>query len=405
MGLSNVQVMSALPFVSFADDATMLQIGREVHRSGCSYGSWREFATNAGMSAHEAQRAWSEFEVSDAGPDVICGLASAGGWDGGTSVFRQDPWAALADTGFDYAAEHVISPPKVRTGIEAFDDAFGGIESGTYTVIGGEGGVGKTQLAVNAIVGALADGGTDIRVVYYSVELGEREAWDRILGTWSQSPDSGVRPFRWGDARLMVERRVGGERAAWDAWCASAEERAEMVRAYVDGGADPAVIAYARFRQTLGRRLAVRASVTDISQIEEEVRMLTSDGIRVMPVIDHLHILQDERLGGDASEYQRVSDLSDRLRALAKECRVPMLVMAELRNIGERERDEPRQSWFRGSGRVAYDAGLASVATNDGEAERGMRPVLLTPVKSRHTATEPVRLWFDGANGTFETRE
>ena len=40
-----------------------------------------------------------------------------------------------------------------------------------------------------------------------------------------------------------------------------------------------------------------------------------------------------------------------------------------------------------------------------GEAERGMRPVLLTPVKSRHTATEPVRLWFDGANGTFETRE
>lgn len=395
MGITPSRLVAALSFIMDPTEveismADMLDIGREIWRvsQGSRYELWSDFAKARGISGQLAEAKWRAYLADPDGPDVIERLAREQGWDGGfdreagTEDEPGDLWGDMVlGTCADYATEHVISPPRSPIGIGSLDmELGGGLASGTYTAIGGEGGSGKTALGVVAAYSAIVAG--DFKPVIYSLEVTATEMMDRLLAVHSRV--AGMQHVWWATARDEVSRRGVDPRAAWSL---DDEGRGALVRDYLVGHEDDPVLA--AFRDMQSRyvgRFAIRTTVSGVDDVCAEVDALVADGIMPLPVIDHIHVL-DPPTGTKAdSEYERVTAVSHALMACAKRNRIPMLALAEIRNVGEKERDTPRLNWFRGSGHVGYDAGCAVILTHDDRPNpsESSRMLLAHVVKNRH---------------------
>ena len=395
MGITPSRLVAALSFIMDPTEvdismADVLDIGREIWRvsQGSRYELWSDFAKARGISGQLAEAKWRAYLAEPDGPDVIERLAREQGWDGGfdreagTEGETGDLWGDMVlGTCAGYATEHVISPPRSPIGIGSLDmELGGGLASGTYTAIGGEGGSGKTALGVVAAYSAIVAG--DFKPVIYSLEVTATEMMDRLLAVHSRV--AGMQHVWWATARDEVSRRGIDPRAAWSL---GDEGRGALVRDYLVGHADDPVLAAWRDMQSryVGR-FAIRTTVSGVDDVCAEVDALVADGIMPLPVIDHIHVL-DPPTGTKAdSEYERVTAVSHALMACAKRNRIPMLALAEIRNVGEKERDTPRLNWFRGSGHVGYDAGCAVILTHDDRPNpsESSRMLLAHVVKNRH---------------------
>ena len=392
MGITPSRLTAALsyildPFEVEIGMADIIDIGREIWRvsQGSRYELWSDFAKARGISGQLAEAKWRTYLTEPDGPDVIERLAREAGWDGGFDRSPDEPddlWGDMVlGTCPDYATQHVISPPRSPMGIAKLDlELGGGIASGTYTAVGGEGGSGKTALAVVAAYSAIAAG--DFRPVIYSLEVTATEVMDRLLAVHSRV--AGLAPVWWAAARDEVSRRGVDARSAW-----SLDERGRdaLVSGYVaDHADDPVLAAYGDMQARYAGRFAVRTTVSGVEDVCNEVDALVASGIRPLPIIDHIHVL-DPPAGTKAdSEYERVTAVSHALMACAKRNRIPMLALAEIRNVGEKERDTPRLNWFRGSGHVGYDAGCAVILTHDDRPNDSdsSRMLVAHVVKNRH---------------------
>lgn len=395
MGITPSRLVAALSFIMDPTEvdlsiADVLDIGREIWRvsQGSRYELWSDFAKARGISGQLAEAKWRAYLAEPDGPDVIERLAREQGWDGG---FDRDPdtdgepgdlWGDMVlGTCADYVTEHVISPPRSPIGIGSLDiELGGGLASGTYTAIGGEGGSGKTALGVVAAYSAIVAG--DYKPVIYSLEVTATEMMDRLLAVHSRV--AGMQHVWWATARDEVSRRGVDPRAAWSL---EDGERGALVSDYLsDHGDDPVLAAFRDMQSRYVGRFAIRTTVSGVDDVCAEVDALVADGIMPLPVIDHIHVL-DPPVGTKAdSEYERVTAVSHALMACAKRNRIPMLALAEIRNVGEKERDTPRLNWFRGSGHVGYDAGCAVILTHDSRPNQSesSRMLLAHVVKNRH---------------------
>lgn len=411
MGITPSRLTAALSYILDPTEvdigmADVLDIGREIWRvsQGSRYELWSDFAKARGISGQLAEAKWRAYIAEPDGPDLIERLARERGWDGGFDREADDSGDLWGDmvlgTCADYATQHVISPPRSPVGIGGLDmELGGGIASGTYTVVGGEGGSGKTALAVVAAYSAIVAG--DFNPVIYSLEVTATEVMDRLLAVHSRL--AGLRPVWWAAARDEVGRRGIDPRAAWSL---DEGERAALVADYVAGHADdPVLAAYVDLQSKYVGRFAIRTTVSGVEDVCNEVDALVASGIRPLPVIDHIHVL-DPPVGTKAdSEYERVTAVSHALMACAKRNRIPMLALAEIRNVGEKERDTPRLTWFRGSGHVGYDAGCAIILTHDDRpnTSESSRMLVANVVKNRHGRSGGrVPLEFVGAANAFK---
>ena len=393
--------------------ADMLDIGREIWRvsQGSRYELWSDFARARGIAGPLAEAKWRTYLVEPDGPDVIERLARGQGWDGGfdrdpatdtgTDTDGGDLWGDMVlGTCSDYATEHVISPPRSPIGIAELDaELGGGLASGTYTAIGGEGGSGKTALGVVAAYSAIVAG--DFQPVIYSLEVTSTEVMDRLLAVHSRV--AGLEPVWWARARDEVAARGVDPKAAW-----SLDDRSRegLVAGYLsEHGDDPVIAAWRDMQSRYAGRYAIRTTVSGVDDVCAEVDALVAEGLRPLPVIDHIHVL-DPPVGTKAdSEYERVTAVSHALMACAKRNRIPMLALAEIRNVGEKERDNPRLNWFRGSGHVGYDAGCAVILTHDSRpnASDSSRLLRANVVKNRHGRSgRSVPLEFIGGANVFK---
>lgn len=322
----------------------VLDVGREIWRvtGGNWYEPWSTFAKACGLSGEEAMASWRDFGKAPDGPNVI------EAWGAFEREAPKDLWESVRNAeGFDYLDAHDNPLPRCPIGIAEIDAALGGgIVAGTYMAIGGGPGAGKTALAIQSAYIAAFQG--QWMPLVYSVELGAQDVWDRLLTVHS--------------------------------YCN--RDLADCYWARTKGPDDGFREAYEDFQARFGERIAIRAEVTDVRQVVSEVTELAGAGYRVFPIVDHLHVLNppDDRMG----EYEGVSAMSEMLRETAKRCKVPMLVLAELRNIGEKEADQPRVTWFRGSGKVGYDAGAAMILMRDGDRRGEVTPTRAHIVKNRY---------------------
>ena len=168
---------------------------------------------------------------------------------------------------------------------------------------------------------------------------------------------------------------------------------------------DPVMSAWRSLGERMGERIAVRGEVSGVSEIADEVEELSRDGFRVMPIIDHMHLLEPPDGVRADGEYERMTAVSHELMRLCRRLRIPMVALAELRNVGERERERPRLTWFRGSGHVGYDSGCAIILArgDSDDGSRADRPVVAHVVKNRHGRSgQQVPLSFNGGMNWFE---
>ena len=130
-------------------------------------------------------------------------------------------------------------------------------------------------------------------------------------------------------------------------------------------------------------------------------RMQTQHGVKLI-VIDYLQLLHSNSRRAMDNRQQEVAEISAGIKALAKELKVPVIVVCQLNRDMERDKNrKPRLSDLRESGSIEQDADLVGLLyqprAEDGEGEAPEsegRPVNLFLAKQRNGPVGDVPLMF-----------
>jgi replicative DNA helicase len=154
------------------------------------------------------------------------------------------------------------------------------------------------------------------------------------------------------------------------------------------------------------------SSALSILQLRAKARrMFQQYGIKLF-VIDYLQLLHST---ADRAEnrQQEIADISSGIKALAKELKVPVIVLSQLNRELEREKNrKPRLSDLRESGAIEQDADVVGLlykpSSDDDEsgapaADEEAVPVNLLIAKQRNGPTGDVNLTFLKSYTRFES--
>ena len=141
-------------------------------------------------------------------------------------------------------------------------------------------------------------------------------------------------------------------------------------------------------------------------------RMHQQHGIKLF-VVDYLQLLHSTARRAQENRQQEISDISSGIKALAKELKVPVLVLSQLNRELERDKSrKPRLSDLRESGAIEQDADVVGLlykpnAGEDEEAPFGEEadgaPVNLLIAKQRNGPTGDINLTFLKPYTRFES--
>jgi replicative DNA helicase len=141
-----------------------------------------------------------------------------------------------------------------------------------------------------------------------------------------------------------------------------------------------------------------------ILQLRARARRLHQQHDIKLFVVDYLQLLHSTARRSQENRQQEISDISSGLKALAKELKVPVLVLSQLNRELERDKNrKPRLSDLRESGAIEQDADLVGLLykPNAGDDEDGAAaeeadglPVNLLIAKQRNGPTGDINLTF-----------
>lgn len=217
----------------------------------------------------------------------------------------------------DEAARNGSRAPGILTGIAALDEVIGGLAPGSNTIVGARTGVGKTTLA---LVTALAAARSGVGTAIFSLEMPASDIAQCLLSAITEIPRPRIRAGRL-------------DQPEWDALVAARDEMSN---------------------------LDIRIDDTERLTIEQ-VRLRARSMSRKRPVglilIDHISLLSPPAGMEKTNPTIWLEANSKAIKALAKELRVPVLVLTQLnRNLENREDKRPVVSDIRWSGSVEQDA-------------------------------------------------
>lgn len=145
-----------------------------------------------------------------------------------------------------------------------------------------------------------------------------------------------------------------------------------------------------------------------ISQFKSRARrMYSRDGCRAF-LIDYLQIMTGSHKGYGYNRQTEISEISAGIKALAKELKVPIVVLAQLNRDMEKDKDrKPRLSDLRESGAIEQDADFVGMLYQvDPEAEEGENSsvqIKLNVAKQRNGPIGEIPLTFVKAFTRFES--
>ena len=256
----------------------------------------------------------------------------------------------------NYFNEHV-GENLVKTGFYKLDDCLGGLEGGDVTVIGARPGVGKSAI-VTQIIGNMATKG--YRVGYFNLEMNESQVYERFVSRLAELSLTRVR---------RAKSFLGGEEEAFN------KANDEMS----------------------GYDVIISTGSKSISEVKAESRHQMFDVI----IIDYLQLIKSERYYGNrASE---VGDISKAVKALARELKVPVIILSQLNRVSEHnETKEPTMAELRESGDIEQDASNIILMWNVSEKNRSYKGLKVE--KQRQGETMKEGLEFDGDHMSFRER-
>lgn len=261
----------------------------------------------------------------------------------------------------------------LATGFPDFDRMTGGLNAGEMIVIAARPSMGKTSLAMNIVENVAVN--HRIPVGVFSLEMTAQALTTRMIASHAHV---NLRNIREG---FMSER-------------------------------DFPRITYSAGRINSSPLFIDDTPALSVMQLRARARkLMRTENIRLF-VVDYLQLLHSLTKRAQDNRQQEVSEISSGIKALAKELRVPIIVLSQLnRDIEKDKTRKPRLSDLRESGSIEQDADLvgflykAFVNDDDEEAppeEQDGLPVNLLIAKQRNGPTGDVHLVFIKSLTRFE---
>ncbi len=256
----------------------------------------------------------------------------------------------------------------LSTGLRDLDEMIGGLDPGDVVVIAARPGVGKTALALGAMIHLT--GIEKKHASFYSLEMTEVQMADRLLSSGSGVDMQSIRTGTLGPTDFSKLAAAGGvlgtERGRFEFDC--------------------------------------DVTVADI-RAKEKSRKKRSDII----FVDYLNLLTSGSSKGSASRENEVSGVSRDLKKLASSLNVPVVALAQInRGPMSRQDQRPKLSDLRESGAIEQDASVVVMLYRDDEDKQqpGRKGVTEANVaKNRNGPTGVVELNWDGRRARYMNRE
>lgn len=250
----------------------------------------------------------------------------------------------------------------VPTGFKDLDNTLAGFQKSNLIILAARPGVGKTSLALNIAQNLAVK--YERPVGFFSLEMSREELVDRLLVA---------------QADIDAWRLKTGKLSETD-FTKLSNAMGELAEApiYID---DTPALSILEMR-TKARRLQVEAGVDLI-------------------VVDYLQLARSRQL---ENRVQEVSEISQGLKNLARELKVPVLALSQLsRAVEQRGEKRPQLADLRESGSIEQDADVVMFLWRDDE--ENAENITLDISKHRNGPLASVQLYFKGDRIKFYGRE
>jgi replicative DNA helicase len=210
----------------------------------------------------------------------------------------------------------------VPTGLRDLDDKLGGLHQSDLIIIAGRPSMGKTSLATNIAFHAannIQDSGRKSSVAFFSLEMSSEQLSTRILSEQAQISSNDIR-----------RGRISNEQ--FDQFLETSKNIAELPL-FIDE--TPAI------------------SIAAMSNRARRIKRLY--GLDLV-VVDYIQLMRGAFNNKDG-RVQEISQITQGLKAIAKELGVPVIALSQLsRQVEQRDDHKPQLADLRESGSIEQDA-------------------------------------------------
>jgi len=211
----------------------------------------------------------------------------------------------------------------VPTGLRDLDDRLGGLHKSDLIIIAGRPGMGKTALATNIAFNAAqkiqVSGKEKASVAFFSLEMSSEQLSTRILAEQSKIKSNDIRRGRISDEQF-------------DRFLETSKNISELPL-YIDE--TPAL------------------TIAAMSNRARRIKRL--HGLDLI-IVDYIQLMRGS-LNYKDGRVQEVSEITQGLKAIAKELSIPVVALSQLsRQVEQRDNKKPQLSDLRESGSIEQDA-------------------------------------------------
>ena len=209
----------------------------------------------------------------------------------------------------------------VPTGLTDLDDRLGGLHKSDLVIIAGRPSMGKTALATNIAFNAakkLQESGKKSSIAFFSLEMSSEQLSTRILAEQSRIKSNDIRRGRISDEQF-------------DKFIETSKNISELPL-FIDETPAISIAAVSNRARRIKRLFGLDMIVVDYIQLMRAIN--TKDG-----------------------RVQEISEITQGLKAIAKELSIPVLALSQLsRAVEMRDDKKPQLSDLRESGSIEQDA-------------------------------------------------
>ena len=220
----------------------------------------------------------------------------------------------------------------VPTGLRAIDDKLGGLHQSDLIIIAGRPSMGKTSLATNIAFNAaqnIQHNGLKSSVAFFSLEMSSEQLSTRIISEQARIGSNDIRRGRISDEQF-------------DQFLETSKNISELPL-YIDE--TPAI------------------SIAAMSNRARRIKRL--HGLDLI-VVDYIQLMKGS-LNNKDGRVQEISQITQGLKAIAKELGVPVLALSQLsRQVEQRDDHKPQLADLRESGSIEQDADVVMFVYREG---------------------------------------
>jgi replicative DNA helicase len=250
----------------------------------------------------------------------------------------------------------------VPTGFKDLDDALAGMQKSNLLILASRPGVGKTSMALNIAQNLAVKYKRPIG--FFSLEMSREELVDRLLVAQADIDAWRLKTGKLDEEDFTKLSIAMGELAE--------------APLYID---DTPALSILEMR-TKARRLQVEAGID-------------------LLIVDYLQLAKSRHL---ENRVQEVSEISQGLKNLARELKIPILALSQLsRAVEQRGTRKPQLADLRESGSIEQDADVVMFLWR--EEEENAENIVLDIAKHRNGPLRSVNLFFKGDRIKFYGRE